>query len=188
MRATGLEIVVERNFPQRNHDTMILQQTNFRLQVPATALKLVRRGLISWRGTSYGCADITVCQSQAIYSGLRFGLIGESIAIQRLIQPISAPITGKDTSRPISTVCCGRQTQDIESRLVISKSWHGTPPVDPSPVLLPFLSCNRLSIHDQARTGRAIGDNLVQTCQSSHRGSQCTMKENSILLAGNSGS
>lgn len=99
---------------------MILQQTNFFLQVAATTLKLIQRRLIPWGRTPHGCSNITVRQSQTISYGLRLGLIGESMAIQRLIQPISTPITGKDSSRPISTMGRGRQPQNIESSLRIS--------------------------------------------------------------------
>jgi hypothetical protein len=101
--------VIKRNFPQCNHDAMVLQQTHFSLQVLVTALELVRHGLVPWRRTPHGCSNVTVRQNQAIFSGLRFGLIGESISMQRLIQPIAAPITSKNSSCPVSTMSRRRQ-------------------------------------------------------------------------------
>ena len=148
LRATGLEIVIECNFPQRNHDAMIPQQTNFVQQVPATAIKLIQCGFVSRRRAPYGCSDVTVFQVKAIPTKLRFGLTGKSITIQGLVQPIPAPITGKDTPRPISTMCRRRQPQNIEPSVTVSESWNRTSPVDPITVLFPFLSRNRLSIQD----------------------------------------
>src|SRR6185312_2948586 len=99
---------------------------------------------------------------------LRGSLVGKSIPIQGVIQPIPAPITRENTPRPISTMCSGSQSKDIEPSVAISKAGNRPPPVDPITILFPFLPCNRLSIYDQPMTGRAVDDSLVQKCQSSH--------------------
>ena len=177
--------MIKSNFPQSNHDAVALQQATFFLQVPTASFKFIRCRFIPRRSTPHGSSDITVSQREAITSMLRFGLAGESIPIQRVIQPISAPIPGEDPSRPIASMCRRSQSQHIEPSVAVSKAGHRPSPVGPITVLLPFLSCNCLSIDDQPRTGRAIGDSLIQNSQGLHKRLQCTMNENSNLFAGN---
>ena len=105
---------------------------------------------------------------------LRGSLVGESIPIQGVIQPVPAPITGEDTACPISSMCRRSQSKHIEPSLHISEAGNRPPPIGPITILLPFLPCNRLSIDDQPRTGRAIGDSLVQNRQGSHMGGSVT--------------
>lgn len=99
---------------------------------------------------------------------LRGGLVGEAIPIQRIIQPIPAPITGKNAARPIPTMCRRGEPKYIEPRSGIAEAWNRPPPVDPITILFPFLPCNRLSIDDQPGTGHAFGDSLVQNRQVTH--------------------
>ena len=53
---------------------------------------------------------------------LRRGLIRKSKVMQGFIEPVSAPITGEDTSRSIPPVGSRRQTQDVQARIGIAES------------------------------------------------------------------
>jgi hypothetical protein len=101
--------LIERNLPKRDHHTEPLQQAQLFQQIGTAAIKLGRRGFIIGRRTTNDGGNIAVLERKTVILMNRPGLIGESIAVKGFKEPISASISGKDTSGPISTMRRRRQ-------------------------------------------------------------------------------
>jgi hypothetical protein len=96
--------LIERNLPKRENHADILQPAKLLYQIGTAAIKLRRRGFIVRRRTTNRCGNVAIVERKTVIFMNRPGLIGESIAVEGFIEPISASISGKDTSGPIPTM------------------------------------------------------------------------------------
>ena len=99
-----LDVLIERNLPERDHHADVFQQAKLFQQIGAAAIKLGWSGFIVGRRTTNGGGNIAILERKTVILMNRQGLTGKSIAVEGFIEPISAPISGKDTSGPISAM------------------------------------------------------------------------------------
>lgn len=104
------EILIERDFPKRDHNTDILQQAKLFRQIRTAAVELSWSRFIIGRRAPDDGGNIAVLERQAVVLMNRVWLVGKSIPVERFIQPISTAISRKNPSSPISTVRRRRQT------------------------------------------------------------------------------
>lgn len=170
----GLQVMIERNFPERHDDLHSPQQAELLADKRTAGLEFFRRRFIAGRGAAHGGADITIRQFKSIVSMLREGLIREAVTMQGFVQPVSAAVSGKDTAGSVPSVSGWRQSQDIKARVRIPESRNGATPVRPVAKLFPLFRGDRLPIGDKARTGRAAGNLIVEHVEGTHRAAQST--------------
>jgi hypothetical protein len=182
--STGFEIVIEGDLPQRHHRTDFPEKPQLLQQEPATAFKFIRRRFISWRRTTHSGPDVAINQCQPIVSMGRCRLIGKSMPIQRLVQPIPASITCKHPSCPIPTMSGWSKSQHIKPCARVAETRDRTSPIGPVHKLTPLCLCDPTPIGHKPCAGRAIGNRAVQNNQRLHRGWQCTMNKKLVPLAG----
>lgn len=95
-------------------------------------------------------------------------LVRKSEVMERLVKPVSATITGKDSARSVAAMGCRRQPQHIQARRRIAESRNRSSPVGPLSILSSLFLGNGLPIGHQTRAGSARDDVLIENAERSH--------------------
>ncbi len=119
------------------------------------------RAVLRW-GAPGGRRDETISQSQPV--GRRDGgrLIAEAVAVERLVEPVAARVSGEHSARAIGSVRGRSQAHDEDPRVGISEPRHGFTPVVVIHELPLFLIGNPLAVRPESRTQLALGDRTFQ--------------------------
>jgi len=76
-------------------------------------------------------------------------LIREPDDMQRFVEPVPAPIAGKDPAGPVSAMGGWRQAHDEQAGLGIAEPRHRLPPVGPVAILPALFFGDPLAVGDQ---------------------------------------
>jgi hypothetical protein len=163
--AACFEILIKRNLPKRNDHADFLQLAKLLYQIGPAAIKLGRRGFIIRRRTTNRCGNVAIVERKPVIFMNRLGLIGESIAVEGFIEPISASISGKNTARPIPTMRRWGQSNNEQAAGRVAKGGNRPAPIDPIAVLLPFHAGDTFSVGHQTGTLPTLSDRLIQQGQ-----------------------
>src|SRR6185295_11395764 len=121
-----------RDAAQGQHDPGGLEQSQLSLEVRPAALELHPGRLVARRRAVSRRRDVAVGQHHPVAPSQRVRLAGPAVAVQRLIEPAPAAVTGEQLPGPVGAVRCRRQADDEQSALRIAEARDR-----PAPVLLP---------------------------------------------------
>ena len=118
-------------------------------------------------------------EDEAIVAGDGRGLAREARSMERAVEPFTAAIARKHSSRAVPAVGRGREPDDEETSLRVAKRRDWTAPVLLVHERPPFLPCNTLSPSDKAGTPATRDDftrnrNKATVMVSPHHGPSTT--------------
>ncbi len=141
------------------------QELPFRLQVSAAVGKLRDGGFVAGWSASGGGGYEAVLEFQPVVASAGVGLIGESVAVERLVKPISARVPGEHATGAVRSVGGGRQSHYQQSPSGVSEPGHGLSPVSPVSVGLLSFPSHPFPVSYEARASGAYGKLRVQALE-----------------------
>ena len=111
------------------------------------------------------------------------GLVGEAEAMQRLVEPVSAAVSGEHPAGAVPAMGGGRQPHHEETGIRIAEARNRTAPIGPVTELPSLGPGDRFSMGDQSGTPRAPRDPVVEQVEGSHRKSLAYMPKGKPLAA-----
>ena len=108
-------------------------------------------------------------EAKAVVAVGRMGLVGEAEAMQRLVEPVSAAVSGEHPAGAVPAMGGGRQPHHEETGIRIAEARNRTAPIGPVMELPSLGPGDRFSMGDQSGTPRAPRDPVVEQVEGSHR-------------------
>ena len=100
---------------------------------------------------------------------LKFGMTGKTCAIQRRIKEVARAIAGEHPTGSVRAVRSGREPDDHDPRLRVTKARHRFAPVGFIRIRLAFDSRNIRAVRTQVNTCVAVDDGSVDLFQRTMR-------------------
>jgi TalC/MipB family fructose-6-phosphate aldolase len=166
--ATRSQILVERNLSKSDDDAVLRQQAQLFQQVGTATIELIEGRFIVGRRTPHHSRYIAIGEHKTVILPNRLRLVGKSVAVQRVVEPVSTSIAGKDSPGAVAAMRRRRQADDEQTGGGIPKSWHRTTPVDPFTILTAFHRRDSFPIGHQPGTVSALSDRLIHCSQRAH--------------------
>src|SRR4051794_19212927 len=95
-------------------------------------------------------------------------MVGKTERMQRLVQPITASITGKHPARSVAAVSGWRQSDDQESGIRITEARQWFCPILHALITARWILCRCFTPAYQARTFTALDNATVQLLEGDH--------------------
>jgi hypothetical protein len=154
----GSEKAIERDLPESEDHPNVLESLELPNQEGPAVVLLFAARLVVGRSAPDDGGDVRVAQLEPVVPGYGSGRARETVSMESLIEPVSAPIPREHAAGSISAVSRGRQSHDHQSSVEIPKAGDRF-----SPVLLvretpDLLESDLLPVRDQARTSPAPDD------------------------------
>src|SRR2546422_1040454 len=137
------------------------QESQLGRKVGPATVELDAARLVAGRGAARRRDDVAIGEREAIIARRRSRLAGEPVAMQRLVQPITARVSREHAPGAVRSVRRRCEPDDEQPRIRIAEARDRRPPVLPV-AKLPFLvSGDAAAIGPQPRAARATDDGVV---------------------------
>lgn len=160
--------MIEGDLAQSDDHLHVLQQPEFLTKEGPTSSDFLRRRFVVRRCAADRGADVGIRQREAVGLMLRERLVREPEAMQCLVQPVPAAISGKDPPGSVPSVGSRSQSQHVQSSLRVAKSRDRSTPIGPLTELSSLCPGDRLPIVDQSRACCTGRDPIVQHRERAH--------------------
>ena len=149
---------VHRGLAQRDDDLEVRKEAQLPFQKRLASRELRSRRKISRRDAPHGGRDDAIMEDEAITARDGRRLVREARAMEGAVQPFTAAIARKHSSRAVPAVGRGREPDDEETSLRVAERRDWTAPVRLVRERAPLLPCNALSPMDKAGTSATRDD------------------------------
>ena len=159
---------IEGDLAERNHDPGLLEQVELANQIRPTPFKFNNTGLISGRSATHRRGNVTILKFLAILAIIRVRLTRKASAMERSIEPIAATVTGKHSTRAISTVGCGSKPNDQYSGHWVTKSGQRFCPIVVAQKTPRRILGAGFPPANQTRAAPAVDDGVIEFAEAFH--------------------
>src|SRR5882672_1683729 len=156
--AVCLEEVFEGEPTQDHDDLDAVEQPDLRLEVGPTIGEFLEGRLVLGRGAAGRGRNVAVDELEPVVARHRGGPAGEAEAVQGLVQPVAARVSGEHTAGAVSAVRGGGETDHQKTRASIAESRDRFAPVLPLQELALLVARDLPAIRAQPRATLARHD------------------------------
>src|SRR5579863_6828825 len=160
-----IEICIEANPSQSNHDLHISETLQLTIQVGSAVRQLLRQRLIVGRSTANRRGDVDVVELESVQTIGRVWLIGKTSLVQHWKHEFAGCVPGKRAASAVRAMCAGSEPQNQDPSFWIAESWHWLSPILTIAISPAFLARNLFAILHQSRTTGTIHELRVKPNQ-----------------------
>src|ERR1019366_8710903 len=172
-----IEIGIEANLAQRNHNFDILEDAQFAIEEGRAISEFRGQRLVAGRRAANGRGNVTVHQLQSVVAMLGIWLRCEANLVQNGIHEFSRRIPRKGTAGTVGAVGPRRQSQHQHAGLGIAEPRYWPRPIFAIAIGTAPLTANLLAIGYQTRTLGAVHNFFIQYGESGSHPSHCSARE-----------